>query len=404
MGVKEFQWALCLSALLAASPSTAAEIHGRSSTQFLTFNNQLLGDTRQTELNEYLRFSVTKIDGDGKLSIYGYGRASQDLNNGEGFNGRLYYLYGDYRDLFDKVDLKFGRQFVNLAAGSAIVDGGQVDLKNVGPVSFTVLGGHEVQYSIDGEKWGNDRALFGVGAYLSGFQHTDAELSWMRRFDKGDVARDIIGMSAKQDILNSVKVYGNARYDITSETFNEVLGGVKYFPLAELVFTAEYYQSYATFDSTSIYSVFAVDRYREASGRVDYTVNDKVAVNAGYNRQYYGEGAAANVYHAGVSLRPVEPLRVGLEYDNRNGYYGSTNGGMVDASWQLTKAAQVAGGMTYDVYERDSMTGEEIARRYWLGGSYRLDRSIGISCRLQDDVNARYSRNLSGRVTVDYDF
>ena len=91
-------------------------------------------EKRQIELNEYLRFSITNIDKAGKFSIYGYGRGSQDFTNGEGLNGRLYYLYGDYRDLFDKVDFKIGRQFVNLAAGSAIIDGGQVDLKNVGPL------------------------------------------------------------------------------------------------------------------------------------------------------------------------------------------------------------------------------------------------------------------------------
>lgn len=404
MGIKGLLRLLLFISMLTATTSWAAEIHGRSSTQFLSFSNELLDDKRQIELAEYLRFSVTNIDKAGKFSIYGYGRGSQDFTNGEGLNGRLYYLYGDYRDLFDKVDLKIGRQFVNLAAGSAIIDGAQVDLKNVGPVAFTVLGGRDVVFGLNGEIGDATNTVLGLGAYLTGFSKTDAEVSWFRKWDGGDVARDIIGVAAKQYLLNNVKIYGNARYDITSETFNEVQGGLKYYPTSNLVFTGEYYQSYATFDTTSIYSVFAVNRYQEGVFRADYTFNDMVSVNAGYNRQGYGEGAAANVYHAGIGVRPIEPLKLNVEYDNRTGYYGSTSGVMADVAYDINKASQVAGGITYDVYQRDALTGDEIARRYWLGGKYKLAGNMAVSGRIQDDVNARFSRNVSGRVTFDYDF
>lgn len=404
MGIKGFLRMLLFCSLLSASTGLAAEIHGRSSTQFLSFSNELLDEKRQIELNEYLRFSITNIDKAGKFSITGYGRASQDFTNGEGLNGRLYYLFAEYRDLFDKADIKIGRQFVNLAAGSAIIDGGQVDLKNVGPVAFTILGGRDVQFGLNGEIGDATNTVLGMGASLAGFKNTDAEFSWFRKWDQGDVARDILGMTAKQYLFNNLRVYGNARYDLTAEAFNEVLGGIKFYPLSNLIFTGEYYESYATFDTTSFYSIFAVNQYREGVFRVDYTINDMISVNGGYNRQFYGEGATANVYHVGLSLRPMEAFRLNVEYDNRNGYYGSTNGAIVDASYDFNKAAQVAGGITYDVYERDSLTGEDIARRYWLGGKYKMASNMALSGRIQDDVNARYSHNVSGRVTFDYDF
>lgn len=404
MGIKGLLRMLLCCSLLSASTGLAAEIHGRSSTQFLSFSNELLDDQRQIELNEYLRFSITNIDKAGKFSLTGYGRASQDFTNGEGLNGRLYYLYGEYRDLFDKADIRIGRQFVNLAAGSAIIDGGLVDVKNVGPVAFTIMGGRDVQFGLNGEIGDASNTVLGMAANLAGFKHTDAEVSWFRKWDQGDVARDILGVSGKQNLFNNLRLYGNARYDLTAEAFNEVQGGLKYFPLSNLIFTGEYYQSYPTFDTTSFYSVFAVDQYREGLVRVDYTFNDIVSVNGGYNRQFYGEGATANVYHVGLSVRPVEPLKVNVEYDNRNGYYGNTNGAIIDASYDVTKTAQVAGGLTYDVYQRDALTGDEIARRYWLGGKYKIASNMAVSGRIQDDVNARYSRNISGRVTFDYDF
>jgi len=404
MGIKGLLRLLLCISVLSASTSWAAEVRGRSSTQFLSFSNELLNDHRQIELAEYLRLSITSIDKAGKFSIHGYGRGSQDFTNGEGLNGRLYYLYGDYRGLFDKIDLRVGRQFVNLAAGSAIIDGAQIDLKNVGPVAFTVLGGRDVLFGLNGEIGDPGNATFGLAAYLAGFRQTDLEVSWLRKWDDGDVSRDVIGATAKQYLLNNLKAYGTVRYDIASKTFNEVLGGLKYYPRSDLIFTGEYYQSYPTFDATSIYSVFAVNRYKEGVFRVDYLLNDKLSLNAGYNRQGYGDGGSADVYHAGVALRPVAPLLVSLEYDKRNGYYGSLDGGIVTASYDIGKSSQLAGGISYDVYERDALTGDEIARRYWLGGRHKLAKNMALSGRIQDDVNERYSRNVSGRVTFDYDF
>src|SRR5574340_343554 len=95
--------------LLLASAAWPAEIHGRSSTQFLWYND-IFTDDDQGEFAQYLNLSITKIDKDNKLSIVGYGRGSQTTHGDHGLNGRLYYLYLDYRDLYDKIDLRLGRQ------------------------------------------------------------------------------------------------------------------------------------------------------------------------------------------------------------------------------------------------------------------------------------------------------
>lgn len=404
MRITKLACALGAAFLLAAVPGRAAEIHGRSSTQIFAFTNEWLNDNRQVELAEYLRLSITNIDKKGKFTIHGYGRGGQDFTNGEGLNGRLYYLYGEYRDAFNVLDVRVGRQFVNHAAGSAIVDGGNIELKNIGPVGFSAFGGRDVVFGITGGEPGGDRAVMGLAAYLAGFQKTDFEFGWFRRYDEGDVSRDILGATFKQYLFNNLRVYGNGRYDITSETFNELLGGVKYYPTSDLVLTAEYFQSYPTFDTTSIYSVFAVNKYREGVFRVDYTINDKIGVNVGYDRHWYGEGAAADLYHVGAVVRPVEPVRLKLEYDKRSGYYGRLDGGIAEIAYEFKQGSEIAGGITYDVYERDALTGDEIARRYWLGGKYRIARNMAVSGRIQNDVNARYSENVSGRLTFDYDF
>src|SRR6185369_4988656 len=306
--------------LLASTSAWSADVHGRSSTQFLWFNN-VFTEKKQAEFAEYLNLSITNIDKAGKLSFQGYGRASQDVRNGEGLNGRLYYLYGDYHDLYDKVDLRFGRQFVNYAAGSALIDGGRVDLKNIGPVGFSVMGGRNVFFDLNGEATRDHDFAFGAAAYLAGFKNTDLELSYFMKFDKDGLARDQLGASFKQYLLNSVKVYANGRFDFPSETVNEGLVGVKYYPTSDLILTGEWYQSYPTFDSTSIFAVFAVNRYQEWVVRADYTINDKISVNGGYTWEDF-ETDNADVFEVGCRIRPVEKVQLNLNYDHRNGYGG----------------------------------------------------------------------------------
>lgn len=405
MGVKGLSSMLLLLSLLTVSTAWSAEIHGRSSTQMLWFDD--FNDGRQVELAEYLRLSITNIDKAGKFSVYGYGRGTQDLNNGEGLNGRLYYLYGDYRGLFDKLDLKLGRQFITLSAGTAIIDGGQVDLKNIGPVAFSVLGGRDVVFGLTGEIGHEGDYILGMAAYLTGLRKTDLDVSWFRKWDAGDVARDIVGASFKQYLFDRLKLYGNSRYDLTSEVFNEVLAGVKYFPTTNFVLTGEWFQSYPTFDTTSIFSVFAVNRFQEGVFRADYTINEKVAVNAGYSRHDYGDDGTADVYEVGCTLRPTSTLMVSLAYDRREGYGGKQDGGTFDATWDATRELQLAGGLTVDAYNREfftSTTGDQIAQKYWLGCKYRLARNMTASVRLEDDVNNTYDNSVQGRFIFNYDF
>lgn len=398
--------------LMVPAVGWAAEFHGSTSTELTWFND--FNDGRQVDLSQYLNFSVTNIDPGGKFSVSGYGRATQGINSGEGLNGQLYYLYGDMKDVFGVVDARIGRQFVNLSAGSALIDGLQANIKNIGPVGFSVMGGRNVIFGVDGEAGHSGDAAFGLAAYLVDLKKTNLEVSWLRKWDSGDVARDGLGANFSQILLDSVKVYGSGRYDLVYKTFNEVLGGVKYFPMPELVLTAEYYQSTPTFDTTDIFSVFAVDKYREGVFRADYTVTDWLSVHGGYNREFFGEGgAAANVYNAGCTLRPIQSIAVNLEYDRHQGADGDQNGGQFDVTYDVTKTLQVAGGFSMDVYRfTDSAadatstptTSSEYARKYWVGSKYKFDKNMSTSFRIEDNVNSTFYNDVAGRFTFDYNF
>lgn len=403
MGMKGiFRTLTCGTVLLSAVSAWSAELHGRSSTQLLWFNNYF-NDKRQIEIGQYLSASVSKLDQAGKLSIEGYGRLTQDISNGEGLQGHLYYLYANYRDLNDKIDLRFGRQFVNYSAGSALIDGARIDVKNIGPIAFSLMGGRNVIYNLyDESTRGGDYAV-GLAASLHNFKNTDLELSWYHKLVNDDVAQDIIGASFKQYLFNSVKVYGNARYDVASEAIGELLAGVSYFPLSTLILTAELYQSYPMFDATSIYSVFAVNQYKEGLLKADYRINKQFSVNAGYTYQDYDDGSS-DVYEIGVGIRPVDTLRLNLNYDFISGYDGKRHGANLDTEYEAAKDLKLAAGFQYNVDKFDALTGEVIGRCYWGGAKYQLNKKMSANVRLENNINSHYKQDWRGRIAFNYDF
>jgi hypothetical protein len=408
MGLNGFIRLFVLMALLIPSTVRAVDIHGRSSTQLLSFINDF-NNGRETDIAQYLNFSAVNIDKAGKFSIYGYGRGIQDLNNGNGISGRLYFFYGDYNNLFDKVDIRLGRQFVNLSAGTTIIDGIQVNLKNVGPIGFTVLGGRNVVFGLDGEISHSGDCAMGLAAYLLGFKKTQLDVSWFRKWNSGDVAQDIVGANFNQYLYDCLRLYANARYDLTAEVFNELLVGVKYFPTANLILTSEWYQSYPTFDTTDIFSVFAVNRYQEYLIRADYTINEYIGVHAGFTREDFGDQGqgTADVWEAGVTLHPVDKLTVNLSYDMRYDYGGRINGGTLDTTYDVGKELQLGAGLAVDVFDRTffpQTSGNETAQLYWVGGRYKLAKNMRASFRIEDLISSTRNSDVQGRFVFDYDF
>jgi hypothetical protein len=401
-------WRAILSAIWGASLlampviAESAEVHGRSSTQLLWYND-IVDASKQMDLAEYLRVSVTRLDDAGKLSLQGYGRAVWDLKDGGEVKDRIYYLYADYKDFLGAADLRLGRQFVNISAGSALIDGVEADIKKVGPVGFVLMGGRNVIFGEDEALTSHSYSL-GFSAYLTGDSMTYFDVSYYRAYDYSDISRDIIGGSYKQYFLDSIKVYANARYDLTAEVFNEVLGGIKYFPTLNLMMTAEHYESYPTFDTTSIYSVFAVDQFKENIFRIEYTAAAWLDISVGYSQESFDEGGRAKLYEAGLKLRPSITTTIGLFHDKRTGYPGDLAGYRAYAEYSKFGKWKASAGIDYDSYQRDDMTGQETAKKYWAAGRYKFAKNMSSSVRVEDNVNINYSRDMQGRLTFDVDF
>ncbi len=403
---------------LAPGPARAADVRFQSSTQYLWYNDPFL-DKSQSDVVEYLSIGAPAIDNAGRFSAFGYGRISKQFNSGQDgvfsdsddILGRLYFFYVNYALPERRGDIRLGRQFVAVGAGAGTIDGIRADVRNLGPLALSAFAGYDVRYRETTDLTRDGDYLLGasVGASFlkegTVLHNTNLELSYLRKYNETDIIREMLGVHADQGFFKKSKAYVDWRYDILHEANSEFLAGFKVLPFKNLLtITAEYFFSYPTFDADTIYTVFAVTRYREALGRVDYIVTPQVTLFGSYTRADY-DGPTADIGSLGARFRPkqVEGLGIRAAVDIRRGYPGDLTGFDLSADYALRKVS-LGAGVTYDVFQRDSMTDDFSAKKYWAGGSYEVRKNMTARLRVEDKVTRQSENEFSGRAALDLRF
>ena len=379
----------------------AGPLKFNSSTQYVWGDDQL-GDS-QSIIAQYMRVGLTP---EGKnFSITGYGRIWQDFGSNtirdDNFSGRLYYLNVDYTPI-QNLSLRLGRQYVNFSAGSSIMDGLSLDISKLGPVGVTLAAGRDVKFSFDSEHSRLGNYFGGIDVHLQDVRAVKLGVSYVRKYDEWDTAREEFGMNFRY-LYKYASPYTEVRYDRLSKTFNEALYGVDIFPVSGLVLKGEYYQSYPTFDSTSIYSVFAVDKYREYVLRGEYSLSEPVTLFASYIKQTYEDSDDANNYILGTKLYLLKDLQLNVSIDRRTGYQGQLWGFEVSGDYRIKKVTASA-GVQYDTYTRPDEFGNNYAQRYWIGGRWPFSENGSLVARVEDNVNENFNHRPLGRVMANWNF
>ena len=387
--------------------SHAAEGQVTSSTQYLWYQDFLSDDMHQSDVAEYLRLNVTKLDKEGKISLYGYGRVIKQISTSvedrpelaDDTFGRLYYFYLDYRDAVkDHLDLKAGRTYVNAAAVSGTIDGVYLNFKNLGPVGVTFFGGRNVIFDNKSEIGSGGDALAGMSVYFDTIKFTHVEVSYGRKYTDSDLARESVGLDFSTTPHEMVNIYGRLQYDTVADRYGELLFGAKLAPLKSLILRGEYYQSRPTFDKFSFYSFFAVNNYKELSLAAEYQLTSEYRVNGRYAREDFGNSGTADVYEVGFLARPIKDLTLNAFFEKRDGFAGQLSGLRFNGVYKISKAA-ISAGIDYDDFRRESSR-DGSAKKYWAGVNYELNKMFSAAVRVEDNTNFNFNHSYQGFAAV----
>ena len=391
--------------------SHAAEGKVTGSTQYLWYQDFLSDDNDQSDIAQYLRLDVAKLDKEGKISVHGYGRVIKQISESDEDRpeladdtfGRLYYIYLDYRDVVkDHLDLRAGRTYVGAAAVSGSIDGLYLDFRNLGPVGVTLFGGRNVIFDNKSEIGTGEDGLFGMSVYFDTIKYTHVEVSYGRKYADSDLARENVGLDFSTTPHEKVNFYGRLQYDTDADKFGEILFGAKVAPLKSLILRGEYFQSRPTFDKFSFYRFFNVNNYKEYSLAAEYQLTDDYRINGRYAREDFGDSANANVYEVGFFARPVKALSLNAFYEKRNGFAGELSGIRFNGEYRISKAA-ISAGIDYDDFRRESSR-EGNARKYWAGVMYELNKMFSALARVEDNINFNFDDSWQGFAALNINY
>ncbi|MGE5790657.1 MAG: hypothetical protein ACM33C_07285 [Syntrophaceae bacterium] len=380
--------------------SHAADLKFTSSTQYLWYQD-LLDTLDKDELAQYLRLNVLKLDKEGKLNVYGYGRVTKQVDPDEDVQGRLYYIFLDYRDAIQNhLDLRAGRTYVSTTAVFGTIVGLIVDIKNIGPVGVTVFGGRHVIFDEKQEIGTGEDTLAGASVYINTVKFTHLELSYGNKYVEGDLARENIGFNISTTPHEIVNLYGRFKYDTVSDTDTEILVGAKLAPVKRLILRGEYYRSTPTFDKDSFYSFFSVNDYTEMSIDAGYELSGNYRVHAKYANEDFSDDASADLYGVGIVARPIKDLTLNVDYEKRTGFAGRLSGIRFHGEFRINKAAILA-GIDYDDFRRETSR-EGSAKKYWAAVHYSITNQLRAIVKFEDNKNFNFNNSYQGFAAVNF--
>jgi len=379
-----------------AGNALGASVSGRSSTVLEWYDNA--DEDTGVPIYEYLLLNVRDIGGKG-YNFTGYGRVGDDLANEVDTDNRLYYAYLEKVNVLNNLDFRLGRQFISTTAGASLMDGLKLDYSFLGNYRASIFGGGDVNYY---EGYNAQDLIGGVEIAGRFFKTLDLGLSYLQKWEDGNLSYELIGFDADYDYRNKLNLYNETQYSWLTDEITYFVLGMNYHENPKWSLRAEYLYSLPVFSSLSIYSVFAVDEYQELLAELNYNFEYGVRAFARYTRELYESVDDANVYEVGI-----EKVRTGrfagyLSGVIRDDDQGQDlNGFKVYASYLFNKYFQAGAGANVDFLERWlEEGGMTTSSRLWADGTVFITKKVNVEGKVERVKSDLWDHYYRGRVRL----
>ncbi len=396
-----FCTAMALLALWPVGVAIGATVSGRSSTELEWFDDS--DENTAVPVYQYLLLNVQDLGIEG-LHFRCYGRLADDLADEVDVDSELFYAYLEKNDLLKNLDFRLGRQFISTTAGASLMDGIRLNYRELGPLEVELFGGGDVSFY---EGYNAEDVVAGIE--VSGHFLTSLNLgvSYLQKWDDGDVGNRLIGLDAAYDFKNLMQLYSEAQYDWLEDRVSYFLGGFRYHGSPKWSLRTEYLYSLPVFSATSIYSVFAVDEYQEVMAELTYRIDPRLRVFGRVSREIYQSFDDANVFEAGIEKIRSERFSgylVGTYRDDEEGQ--DLQGLKVRAAYLFGQSIEAGVGAHIDVLERrlDDDDDETTSSRIWADGTLFLSKTINVQGKVERVESDLWDEYYRGRVRLNIYF
>jgi hypothetical protein len=247
----------------------------------------------------------------------------------------------------------------------------------------------------------SNNTAWAIDLHLEKVKNLQLGVSFAQKYADGDLARQAIGMNMRYS-YKFLSIYGDARYEWLTKSWDQATIGLDLFPADGLLIKGEYYRAFPTFDATNIFSVFAVDNYQQYLLHAEYTFNAPVSTYGEYVHEVYQEGSNADRWTLGTKFKPFKNLALDFSVDYRNGFGGNLWGFQIVGNYKVIEKLILDAGIQYNEYRRPDQDGNQFARRYWIAGSWLINKDLSFIARIEDNVNQNFSNNTLGRIALNW--
>lgn len=398
---------------LAATGAIAQRVDISSRTYWLGYVERAYGGIAdRVPMYEFVDLTARDLGVPG-LNFYasGYGMLNLYQLGGEHRGwGDLETGFLEYQDPANRFNIKAGRLFLfNTGTFGDVVDGGSFEYNGPGGVTFKGFAGATVT---EGFKDSADSYLFGgrLGDRLiwaAGM--TDLGVSFVRRIEDGDVARELLGVDLTYYAPKYVNVGSEFLYDDITGKVQEISAQVGVHPHTNVDIGLDYQYVVPSLylSKTSIFSVFADD----GQNRVGLSISGQLgkwSLQGGFH--YILFKSESNGYTTKAGFRyafgkegDFVGLDVGRYMDYQNGYLM----GRAYASYKLPgwfdRKIRVTGDLQYHYFD-DPMDGVSYSMYSAVSIGYKLPIGMDLSavCRFRRDPYTTY--DTSGELRLSYFF
>jgi len=362
-------------------------------------NSWEVEDNESSAVSQYFDlYSSGRLSGF-RLDLSGYGRAtSADTEDNNDLN-RLYSLTMELSSEKSSTSIILGRQFISTLTGPQHIDGLSVSGMLAGLILNTRWG-YVADISNEGLR---DEEVVGLGFDYLIKQDMYFSLDYSRSSDSDILLQEFLALDWSYSWFRYTKAYVMFNFDLMSRTLHETLIGTRMYFSELFSSTIEFSQNVHTFDSDSIYSVFAVDASETTTITFLLTPSKTTRYSWEYSLEGYQEGGGGRRYLIGAQWKPGDSTYE-ISLEQHKGYGGLLTEVALGTAVDILPTVSL--GIGGDVSKTEN-NGESEIKSYtvYTGAEWKPKDSLSASCRLErtsDDLGEK--SDFAGRLSLSWEF
>lgn len=323
------------------------DFHGRTSNTIYSYEDT----TQHTRVFQFVRFSLQspKLS---NLSLNTNLRALTDLNETLDSEQRFkaYSLNLKYKNLFNRVDLVLGRQFLHPGAVLGGLDGLYTKFKITNRMNISAYGGAEAHFNSSLKIYKPEDSMVAGGLFeMNRFFSSGLQLFYLQKSNEDDIFWQLTGLNLNTALLPKTHVRVQAHYDLQNSGFHRLLFSARHNLTKQISLNAGFKKQMPQIYANSFYTIFDVDAYKQYKFGCSYNMSQNFFLSGQYQLVQFDDETANRVF---LTVNNINGS-IGVIYES--GYAGEQLGLILDYAHSITPALLASINIDYSRYKTEKV-------------------------------------------------